>query len=258
MPPGSRWRDGHLAGCDGQAGREHDDAARDLQDPPEPPEPPRTGHRCRQVEGRQQERHAEAQRIGGQQPDPGAGCQRRGRQHAGQHRPDAGRPAEAEGDADQRGGDRAAALARRPEAQVAHQRRHAQQAHLHEPHRRDEQAGDDGELVGPAPQQPADRGRAEAQQHEHQPEAQHEEDGQAQRPPTLGARRGEVGPRHPGDVARHQRQHAGRQERHQPPAEGENHAEQGEVDRHARRLPASAIPASAATPIATGRSPKRA
>ena len=166
-------------------------------------------------------------------------------QHGGEDGADARRPPEGEGHAHGR---------RREHAEAG--RRDVQSPLLLQQPRRhdagDEQAHDDGDDARDLVETPlvvderlADGAGAREQEREHEREAGDEQQRRPQHPPPVVGRRldqlARADARHQREVAGHQRQHARRQERQHPAAEGDDEPERARCGRARPRPPSSIL-----------------
>jgi two-component sensor histidine kinase len=167
---------GHRAGEKTDAGDDHQDAHRPF-DVDEMALHPRE-HRGKLLdhEGRDQERDAEPGGVNREQAGAlGDGRLRRGdRQDRRQDRPDAGCPAEREGQPHDIGAPQPDGPRDR-QPPVPHQQRDPRQPEEVQPHDHDHDAGDDGELSRPGADQSPDQRGAGAEHHEHGRKTQHEQ-----------------------------------------------------------------------------------
>ena len=163
----------------------------------------------------QQERQAEAERVGAHQQEPAPGGAALGgeRQDGAEHRADAGRPAEGEGEAEDVGAERGAGLGRAPRsglrargtAGAARRGNAARRARRRRRRRSPSRAGRRG-----APRPSAEAARPSSRKTVESPRTKK----RAARsvPAVAAAEPLHRGAGHEGEVGRHDRQHAGREE----------------------------------------------
>ena len=227
----------------GEEAGEEGDAGEHQQPAHHPLDMRKMGAKARQEGGErldgecgEDERQPEAERIDRKQPGAlGDGCLRsRDREDRRQDRPDAGRPAEREGEPHHIG-------APKPD-RLCHvdPRLPVQEGDRGEPeemqaHDDDGDAGDDRELVRVEAQHRADHAGAGAERDEYRGESGDEQDRGKHGVAPHARRRLRIGeplerrPRQIDQIGRHQRQHAGREKAHQP---GEQRGKDGDVGGH--------------------------
>ena len=192
-------------------------------------------------ERRDEERQAEAERIGGEQagaaPDRllGAGDE----EHGPEHRADARRPADGEGEANDIGADRAGRMALHVDARFAVQERDLEHAEKMQPHDDDDDAAEERQdfpvaatsrpivdAVAPSTTNTVVNPRTKASAEN---VTMRRATGSVPSPVNWSR----LTPGHVAEIGRHQRQHARRHERQETGGEG---ASMSDVDRHWLRL----------------------
>ena len=178
-------------------------------------------------ERREQERHRESGGVGREEHEAAleVGFIRRHREDRPEDRTDAGRPAGAEGDADHERAEVADRLVGDVQPRVAREQPQVEHAEHVETEDDDQHAADAADPIAIPQHDLTEHGRAGAEREEDQREAADEDD-RVQERLALGML--EVLERHPrdeGDVARHERQHAGTQKAEQSGAESDEYAE---------------------------------
>ena len=212
---------------------------------------------AREEQAREQERHAQAERIDSQQDGAverlaGAAGQRQDR---GQRRPHAGRPADREAGAGDHRADRTGGGASGLQPPFLLQQ-HPAEAGEHGAHEHDHQAGDDLECSPVLGQQVADGARAGAQRREDRAEAEHEGCGRRRDAACLIGQVVERDARDVREVGGHERPDARRDERDHAGCEGraEPDGREGDLGEQ-RHWPRSRVRATrlAAEPRSAGR-----